>query len=299
MTSRISSGSSRGGQRGRADQIDEHHGELAALGLTLGCRSGRRATSGWVKSRGIGCPAQRGDGGQATCGGGRPGADAELLSGRRRSARAERSASTCVVAEGLLVLVLSPGRSSQAPTSTLLSPRGRSAQHDTAYREFVGGASPNREGGRPTFSRRRQIPRHDLLHARDSPSCPCPAAAGRVGGSPRPGASARCTPPARAALSRVSRSSAWSVVTRTMRSPLRGSGRATTAWAWSGQRRWTKSSTARQAHHLAADLGEALGAAEDGDEALGVQLDDVAGVVPAVLGRLAARRAARSADSPA
>ena len=41
-----------------------------------------------------------------------------------------------------------------------------------------------------------------------------------------------------------------------------------------------------QADHLAADLGEALGAAADGDEAFIVDRDDVAGVVPAAFRRL-------------
>jgi hypothetical protein len=38
-----------------------------------------------------------------------------------------------------------------------------------------------------------------------------------------------------------------------------------------------------QGHHLAADLGEALHPAQDGDIALVVDVHDVAGVVPAVL----------------
>src|SRR6202008_4784967 len=42
----------------------------------------------------------------------------------------------------------------------------------------------------------------------------------------------------------------------------------------------------RERDHLAADLGEALGAALDGDEALRVDGHDVAGVVPALGRRL-------------
>ena len=44
-------------------------------------------------------------------------------------------------------------------------------------------------------------------------------------------------------------------------------------------------------HHLAGDLGEALGAAADRDEAFAVDRDDVAGVVPAVYERLQLARA--------
>ena len=53
-----------------------------------------------------------------------------------------------------------------------------------------------------------------------------------------------------------------------------------------------------QRDHLAADLGEALGAAANGDEAAVIDGDDVAGVVPAVLQRLEHARASRRADSP-
>jgi dCTP deaminase len=41
-----------------------------------------------------------------------------------------------------------------------------------------------------------------------------------------------------------------------------------------------------QRHHLAADLGKALGPAANGDEARVVDGDDIAGIVPAVLGRV-------------
>ena len=46
-----------------------------------------------------------------------------------------------------------------------------------------------------------------------------------------------------------------------------------------------------QRHHLAGDLGEALGAAANADEALAVDRHDVAGVVPAIVQRLQLARA--------
>src|SRR3546814_4375199 len=48
-----------------------------------------------------------------------------------------------------------------------------------------------------------------------------------------------------------------------------------------------------QRDHLASDLGEALGAAEDADVAVGIDRDDVAGVVPAVLRPLQRARPVR------
>ena len=75
-------------------------------------------------------------------------------------------------------------------------------------------------------------------------------------------------------------------VTRISRSPLRGSGTATTADSASGHSSAGQRLDGGERDHLAADLGEALGAALDGDEALLVDGDDVAGVVPAFRRRL-------------
>src|SRR6516225_3920343 len=49
------------GERGRADEIAEHDGELAAFGVVLGGAAGRRNSLGWRCSR-TRIGAQRGDG---------------------------------------------------------------------------------------------------------------------------------------------------------------------------------------------------------------------------------------------
>jgi hypothetical protein len=66
---------------------------------------------------------------------------------------------------------------------------------------------------------------------------------------------------------------------------LRRSSTATAAWTSSGQSFCTIISNGSQRDHFSGDLGEPFGAAADGDEAVVVDRDDVAGIVPVVFKR--------------
>ena len=120
----------------------------------------------------------------------------------------------------------------------------------------------------------------------DSRSCPSRAAATRRPrrrrAAPRVRAGARAAPPRPARRGAIAGAS----LTSTSRSPRRASGNATTACRALRVGRRRDPLGDRQRHHLAGDLGEALGAAGDRHKALVVDAHDVAGVVPALLGRL-------------
>ena len=79
-----------------------------------------------------------------------------------------------------------------------------------------------------------------------------------------------------------SRRASGAVVTSTIFSPLRPSGTATAAWECVRPQGGGDIFHHRQRHRFAADLGEALEAATDGDEAVVIDRHDVAGIVPAV-----------------